>query len=88
MIYILENEDLFERISMIILIGLFISNLLYLYFFSFTIKNIELQNEKNELQRKLKIAQNNYNNTFDFLHSRLTAYMPREIMKPKNTKES
>lgn len=69
MIYILENEDLFERISMIILIGLFISNLLYLYFFSFTIKNIELQKEKNELQRKLKIAQNNYNNTFDFLHA-------------------
>lgn len=69
MIYILENEDLFERISMIILIGLFISNLLYLYFFSFTIKNIELQNEKNELYRKLKIAQNNYNNTFDFLHA-------------------
>ena len=69
MIYILENEDLFERISMIILIGLFISNLLYLYFFSFTIKNIELQNEKNELHRKLKIAQNNYNNTFDFLHA-------------------
>lgn len=44
-------------------------NLLYLYFFSFTIKNIELQNEKNELYRKLKIAQNNYNNTFDFLHA-------------------
>lgn len=69
MIYILENEDLFEHISMIILIGLFISNLIYLYFFSFTIKNIELQNEKNELYRKLKIAQNNYNNTFDFLHA-------------------
>ena len=69
MIYTLENEDVFENVSMIILIGLFISNLLYLYFFSFTIKNINLQNEKNELQRKLKIAQNNYNNTFDFLHA-------------------
>lgn len=69
MIYTLENEDVFENVSMIILIGLFISNLIYLYFFSFTIKNIELQKEKNELQRKLKIAQNNYNNTFDFLHA-------------------
>ncbi|WP_317988922.1 hypothetical protein [Faecalibacillus intestinalis] len=69
MIYTLENEDVFENVSMLILIGLFISNLIYLYFFSFTIKNIELQNEKNELHRKLKIAQNNYNNTFDFLHA-------------------
>lgn len=54
MIYILENEDLFERISMIILIGLFISNLLYLYFFSFTIKNIELQNEKKRIISKIE----------------------------------
>ena len=31
MIYTLENEDVFENVSMLILIGLFISNLIYLY---------------------------------------------------------
>lgn len=69
MIQFLNDENLFDSTLMIVLVGLFISNLCYLYFFTFTIKNIQLREERKKLLTQLELAKNNYNNTFSFLHT-------------------
>lgn len=68
MIQVLD-EEVNDTIVLIVLIGLFISNICYLYFFSFFVRNIELEKEKQHLKKELEFIGNNYNSTFRFLHA-------------------
>lgn len=63
------NDEVNDMMLLMILIGLFVSNICYLYFFSFFTKNIELEEEKQYLNKELEFVQNHYNSTFGFLHT-------------------
>ncbi len=63
------NDEANDMMLLMILMGLFVSNVCYLYFFSFFTKNIELEEEKQYLKKELEFVQNNYNSTFGFLHT-------------------
>lgn len=63
------NDKTNDFIILLILVGLFVSNICYLYFYASSIKSVQLEEEKRYLKKELELVGNNYDSTFSFIHT-------------------